>query len=305
MKPYETYQHLDGEMTPRNVTEQNSKFWGEGKWDNFVLPLLPNDCSELSLIDVGCNSGLFCKLAEEKGFKKVTGIDNNVDAITKGKEYCNKNGYKYELRCENIQDYLKSAPVVDYTILVNAHYYFPIPDWFEYVDKLKSKTRYCLIVTTKKRIKTHLASADIHYLDKYFYDWEKLDGIDPLPTEGDPSPRLLWTRLYKSPILERVKFEGLTNRNDQKGFYEELDNGVSAMNTVYAKYMMRYRKEQWSDEETKEYIIGKEYLYQNIKRNGILEPMILNRKNKVVDGSHRYIIAEHLGETSGIFRRTW
>jgi len=306
MKPYEVYQYLEGHsMTPRDVLEKNSKFWGIGKWNNYVLPLLPKDCSNLTLIDVGCNAGLHCMLAREKGFKKVIGIDNNAVAIEKGKQFKSWHGLDYELRFQDIEAYLDRAPVADYTIMINAHYYFTISGWLDYLDKLKAKTRYCLIVTTKRAPRTHMASADIHYLDHYFSEWEKMDGIDPLPMEDDPSPRLLWTRLYKSPILDRVKFDGLINRNDQKGFYQELDDNenMNPMDTEYGRYMLKYRKGQWTKNEVELYIANKKHLYENIKENGFIKPMILNRKNKVVDGSHRYIIAQHLGNESGIFRK--
>jgi len=303
MKPYNVYQYLEGSMSERDIREKDSKFWGIGKWNNFILPLLPEDCSELTLVDVGCNAGLHCMLAEKKGFKKVIGVDSDAEAIKKGTEFKEKNGYKYELVLENIEKYLDDAPVVDYTILINAHYYFTISAWLDYVDKLKSKSRYVLIVTTKQKSKTHLASADIHYLDEYFKDWEKLDGIEVMSEEGDPSPRKLWTRLYKSPILDRVQFDGLANFNDQKEFYKELDKGVAPMKTVYGKYIKWYRRNQWTPNEIEDFILGKVKLYDNIKRKGLKKPMILNRKNKIVDGSHRYIIAQHLGETSGIFRK--
>jgi len=305
MKPYETYQRLEGfPMTERNITEENSKFWGKGKWDNFILPLLPEDCSQLTFVDVGCNAGIHCMLAEEKGFKKVVGIDSNPTALKRGKEFRDKNGYNYDLIYSDMESYLDKVPVADYTVLINSHYYFPILDWLDYVDKLKTKTRYCLIVTTKKKMKTHLASADIHYLDAYFNGWEKLEGIDPISRDGDPSPRTLWTRLYKSPILERLKFEGLTNFNDQKEFYKDLDAGIAPMETVYGKYIKRFRRIKWSKEKYERYIFRKVKLYNNIKLWGMKRAMVLNRKNKIVDGSHRSVIAQHLGDTSGIFRKT-
>ena len=64
MKDFKTYQYLKGEpMTNRDKTEKDSKFWNEGKWKNFIEPLLPKDCRDMTFVDVGCNAGLFLKIS--------------------------------------------------------------------------------------------------------------------------------------------------------------------------------------------------------------------------------------------------
>lgn len=58
-------------MTERDKKEVGSKFWNQGKWDNFVLPFIEDDCKDMTLVDVGCNAGLFLKLAKDKGFRPL------------------------------------------------------------------------------------------------------------------------------------------------------------------------------------------------------------------------------------------
>ena len=77
-------------MSERDKQEKGSKFWNKGKWDNFVLPFLPDDCGEMTLIDMGCNAGIFLKLAEDKGFKQVIGVDSNREAVKKALFYKKK-----------------------------------------------------------------------------------------------------------------------------------------------------------------------------------------------------------------------
>jgi hypothetical protein len=79
MKPFAHYQYVGGKMSPRDKQEANSKFWNQGKWTNFILPFLPKNCQELSLVDLGCNAGLFLKLAEDKGFDKIIVIKRQFD----------------------------------------------------------------------------------------------------------------------------------------------------------------------------------------------------------------------------------
>src|SRR5574343_485811 len=103
MKPFETYQYLAGEpMTDRDKVEVGSKFWNKGKWDNFVLPIIPKDLGDLkeqTFVDMGCNAGLFLKFASEMGFGRVIGVDSNEQAVKRGEEWRDKNGGKYEFKC--------------------------------------------------------------------------------------------------------------------------------------------------------------------------------------------------------------
>ena len=87
-RPYELYQYLDdGKSTHRkNAREQHSKFWNEGKFNNFVAPLLPSDPKDMTFLDLGCNSGLFLKLAKDYGFRNAVGVDSNEGAIARGLE---------------------------------------------------------------------------------------------------------------------------------------------------------------------------------------------------------------------------
>ena len=59
MKQFSNYQYIDGEMSERDKKEEGSKFWNKGKFDNFVKPFLPEDCKNMTFIDMGCNAGVF------------------------------------------------------------------------------------------------------------------------------------------------------------------------------------------------------------------------------------------------------
>ncbi len=152
MKPFINYQHLEGEpMTDRNKKEKNSRFWNKGKWDTFIAPLLPKDCSEMTLVDVGCNLGLFCKLAKDHGFKKVVGVEPENAVYEKAIAYRDKHGYDYEIINSKIEDCAKDLPLADVVLMSNSHYYIVISEWLDYVDDLKRKACYCLVVTKDSR----------------------------------------------------------------------------------------------------------------------------------------------------------
>ena len=66
---------------------KHSKFCNEGKWNNFINPLLPADCTDMTLVEIGCNAGLFLRMAKEKGFANVLGIESDLNAYNMALKY--------------------------------------------------------------------------------------------------------------------------------------------------------------------------------------------------------------------------
>lgn len=308
MKPFSTYQCVLGNpMTERDKQEAGSKFWNEGKWDNFVAPFLPEDCSEQVLVDMGCNAGLFLKLAEDTGFSQVVGVDANKEAIKRAIAYREKVGGSYQIQRRRMERSVDKMPVADFTILANAHYYFHINDWLDYLDRLVAKTRYCIIVTAKKREVRCKASANPVVIRRYFRDWDEAGMVEP-SMEGDPYPRKLWGLCFKSRLIERVPIDSITNGNHmQDGFLTELDKGIDPMETTYLKDLRRYRRrrkqKKWTEDRFRKYMDIRHKVYESVKKYGLLKPIIINAENRVIDGNHRARIIKHLGYKTILVRR--
>lgn len=310
MKNFNTYQYLEGEpMTERDKQEVGSKFWNEGKWDNFIAPFLPEDCKDMTLVDMGCNAGLFLKLAEGKGFSKVIGIDGDQKAVERGLAYRDRTGGKYEIRHQNIEECIDKLPVADYTVLANAHYYFKLNDWLEYIEKLKDKTAYCIIVTAKKKPVMGAVASDIEGIRGYFKNWKDV-GFADVSLDNDPSPRRLWGLCFKSN-LERVPIDTLYNGNgQQRGFLEELDQGKDVFDTQYYKRLKRYRKSTtfrqkiWTDQRLVDYMNERRALYDSIKTDGLAKAIGVGKNNRITDGNHRHEIMKHLGHKTILIKRT-
>lgn len=304
MKKYEVYQCLHGEpMTDRDKLEVGSPFWNEGKWDNFIVPLLPENCSQLTFIDMGCNAGLFLKLAEERGFEQIIGVDSNPTAVERGLAWRDKNGSKYKIIEAKIENCIDDLPLADYTVLANSHYYFTINDWIDYLDRLQYKTQYCIIVTAeKRRINLCWASAAVSDIRRYFNCWEEVGFIDELPLVGN-NPRRLWALCFKSPHLEKVKIEDLHSNNKwQNNFYEEIDKGIDYRNTEYYKIVKDYRK-KWSEVYLDMWFQERIKVYLDIKESGMKMPIIVNQDNIILDGNHRYGMVKSLGYRNTFIRR--
>ena len=311
MKPFRTYQHLEGyPMTDRDKMEIGSKFWNEGKWNNFVAPFLlsltsPEARRELVLVDMGCNSGLFLKLAQDWGFGRVVGVDSDREAVRRGVEWRDKNDGNYEIRRQNMENCIEDLPLADYTVLANAHYYFTINDWLDYLDKLQYKTRYCIIVTAEKRSKQACwASADISDIRKYFKSWEEVGFINVISDDGSPGYRKLWGICFKSPYIERVPIDDLDRGNHvQDNFYGEIDKGLPFQETKYYKIMKPYRN-NLSDDRLNNWFKDRIALFEDVRKNGLKRPVYINSNKRILDGNHKSSILEYLGFKTVIVRET-
>lgn len=304
MKKFSDYQCLPGEVaTGRDAKEVNSKFWGRGKWNNFILPLLPNNCEDMTLIDMGSNAGLFLGFAKEKGFNKVIGIESNKEAVEKGEKHHN-----HDLRWEFIEE--AELPLSDYVLFVNSHYYLNVSDFIFLLDRLRDRTRYCLVVSGDKKTYPHIASSRAKDIRRYFNDWKEVDGINQIDGTGDPSPRKLWTLAFQSPTLKRVSMNGLDcGNNVQSTFYQELDNGVPYRKTRYYKIIRGYRLVKnpeslsvWTEDELHTFFEKKISLYKSIKEDGLEQPVIVNSIGRILDGNHRFMMLKHLGHKTVLVR---
>ena len=309
VKPFPTYQYLEGEpMSERDKLELNSKFWNKGKWDNFVAPFIKpqDDPRELSLVDMGCNSGLFLKLAQEAGFGQIIGVDSDVPAVERGIRWRDATGGNYKFVNKKMEDVIDDLPVVDYTVFANAHYYITINDWLDYLDKLQYKTRYIIIVTAEKRHGNRCwAQADIPSIRRYFKTWEEVGFIDVIPDDGEPGYRKLWSLCFKSPFIERVDNSTLDRGNHvQDGFYKELDEGKKYQDTRYYHIIEKYRRGKWSPERLARWFEDRVKLYNDVKENGLKKPILIDGKGLVLDGNHRDSMLESLGYKTVLVRKT-
>jgi len=297
-------------MTARDKLEVGSKSWNKGKWNQLVAPFLPNDCSELTLVDMGCNAGLFLKLAQDKGFNRVVGVDSDESAVKRGRKWRSKNGGEYHFILSPMESSLDHLPMSDFTLFANSHYYFKTADWLEYLNILKHKTRFCIIVTAKKIPATEYAASDIEGIRNNFGDWKEKGFID-LPPDNTPHSRQLWGLCFENPLLKRVPVHKLDNGNaQQRNFLKELDRGISLFKTGYYRRLKSYRSLKssgqipWSKERLDQYMNERVELYEDIKKNGLKEALVIDPKNmRVTDGNHRHDAARHLGHKSIICKQ--
>ncbi len=308
IKRFGNYQYVPTEpMSGRDKQEENSKFWNEGKWETFILPFINENVNDMTLVDMGSNAGLFLKIAEDMGFKRVVGVEANKEAFDRALEYKEQTGGSYNMHRTMMENSIGILPVADYTILANIHYYLNIGDWLKYLDELITKTRYCIIVTCEKeryRGKIWKGSCFVPNIRNDFKVWDEVGIIDDVSMD-DPYPRKGMKSLcFKSPYIERVKMDEIDNPLDVCGFYADVEAGKDPHETEHAKNLLtNSKRKHWSEKRFDKYLKRKVNIFEDIKENGLKSPIIINSDNRVCDGRNRFEAMKHLGYNSVLVRR--
>lgn len=321
------YQNVDGvkDAVFKDPGRKESKFWGEGKWNNFIKPLLPQ--RRRTFIEIGCNAGLFLKMATDAGFRDVIGIEPSKSAMGQAKDFrdANKGTYKLIQQKVGVNFALDELPLADVVLLANVHYYIPLSDFMYLVDRLKSRTVYCIIVSAKAGRRS---GAALHYLEavrKYFWGWEEIMAIGDWQgtgaEKGDPAPRKqMYGVLFKGnlDVMDVTRFyddarkkatkSSLYSRNAvfpaaEEFFGKVLAREVFDFETTLLYQYYRKRHPSSSPEAITRKLVQKKALAEDIQKNGMKEPIYVDGNNKLLDGFHRLILARKLGYENVIIRR--
>jgi hypothetical protein len=311
------YQNITGdpEEDPRR---KDSAFWNQGKWDNFIEPLLPTENREdMTFVDIGANNGLFCKLAKDSDFREVYGYEADKGAVERGNAWKDKKGYEYNLRHRVVGKTFSfdEVPLADLTLLSNVHYYFDLKDWLKLLDELYWKTEYCLIITRPFRErKDERPLTDIDSIKHYFRDWELVRARyrvrqKHMEKKGDPKPRVLHSMLFRSR-LRRKKFEDLIPgakadpiKINRPGLLADIFYGTPMEEMDYYKaWKDRMYPKKWDKRQLEDFVQSKLDLVSDILKNGVKEPVLISGDHKTIDGKHRIAILDELGYGSVICR---
>ena len=300
-----------------DTKRQHSKFWNDGKWDNFIKPLLPNERG--TFLELGCNAGLFLKKATDAGYERVTGVEPKY--MGQAEIYKKSIGYNYNLVKQTVGGNLDldDLPLSDVTLMSNMHYYLPVSAFSKVIDDLKSHTSYCLLVGARARRRQGNA---VWYRDAvrgYFSDWEEVGLIDNMEVGDDPTPRPhMYSVLFKGllePIFIDDIFAGIETANAHHrirlrelgpaldDFLQRALDGekINFRESPYYDFW-KVKKPRASDEWIFKTMRQKEALAKDIQKNGMKTPVYYNSKGKCLDGLHRIWLAKLLGHNHVLAR---
>ncbi|MGD9276368.1 MAG: hypothetical protein PVJ67_04295 [Candidatus Pacearchaeota archaeon] len=312
---------IDGMDIGDRKDRRYSKFCNEGKWDNFIKPLIPKCVSEQIFIEFGCNAGLYLRLAKEKGYKRVIGIDKSRNAASIAEIYRDENEQDYEVINEQLGEHFDfdKLPVADLILMANFHYHLTAQDFISIMDAIQYKTCYCLVVSAKVRKQIHWkAKTSLNDLKYYFRNWQPVNEVYYVSPEKDPHPREMWSILFKSG-LERKPIKDLWNPKNKDKYNRipqsstaelfrkvlESDNVDTRDNTYYKKVLRARAEDGWSRGRIDRFVRDKIELMYDVKKNGFKKPVLIRLDNRIIEGNHRLVMARELGYKSIITRTVY
>jgi SAM-dependent methyltransferase len=318
------YQNIEIEgqtITYESAERSRSKFWNEGKWENFIQPLLPRQ--RQTFLELGCNAGLFLKLAEDIGFKRITGVEARPPIMDQAECFKEQNGGSYKLLRQRVgADFdLAALPLSDVVLMANMHYYLSVPILSQLVDDLKNRCLYCIVVSAKARRRAGKAFHNMYSVRGYFRDWQEMEVIENVDMAGDPAPRKeMFGLLFKGNLdawsvdaLMRHWQAGVLNAREHKRyalppalieFFEKVLSGADFdfKETLLFDYWTQ-RRPQVAPEWILRQLTYKKKLAEDIRANGMKTPIFYDRSRKLLDGIHRLVIANLLGYEHVLVRR--
>ena len=318
------YQNIDGVEGAifKDPQRKDSRYWGKGKWTAFIEPLLPAE--KRTFVEIGCNAGLFLKLAMDEGYKRVIGIESCPSRMKQATQFRQSHNYPYQLIHQEVGvDFdLDQLPLADVTLLANVHYHLPVGVFSDLVDRLRNHTLYCLLVSAK--VARHKGKAR-HYLESvrgYFRDWQEIAVIGDWQNllgldQEDPAPRRQMYGVLFKGCLDSVNTLEMWNESARpsratgpdsliiaqgwREFFGQVltDKDPNPTETSLYQYWKQHDKSEWIQIRLAE----KKALAKDIQHNGMRQPIYLDHRDRVLDGMHRLSLACELGYEHVLIRR--
>jgi len=283
-----------------------SKFTNEGKWHNFIQPLLPY--YSYTLVEYGSNAGLFLRLARRHGFERIVGLERSESDCKMARLYRDGYGMNYEIRNELVNEEFDfdSLPIADVSLLANYHYHQNVSEFMYLLDKLETKTRHCLVVSVNGVAKVPWrASPDYEDVLSMFRNWEYVGGVTDLEAPNDPYPRDMFSMLFKSRKLVLMPVKDIKHRHDDHNRTREAmedfvrrvlaDPNLDIRETKHYQMQQNARKHKWSPQRIDDFMEDKRQLIRDIDSEGLQVAIVLNEDNVIIDGLHRFLAIKGLG----------
>jgi len=320
MRYYQNIEIDDEDQPAEYGSRKGSAFYNEGKWQNFIAPLLPPDPQDRTFIDIGCNAGLFLRLATEYGFGRVVGVEADPGNVAMAERYRDAHGLDYRVLCRTVGvDFdWDELPVADVVLLSCVHYYIPMCEFLPFLDRMFWKCIDCIVVSRQMREKKHgYPLPDEEYLRLYFRDWtcQRVVPTSSRMLEGDPAPRrqfslLFRSRLQRQPIGEHARvgypYQKQQELIDIVRSGEDVDL-TATLNHAYWVQRKQTAKQgrrdiRWSDEEVLAHVQYRLAFTRDLMENGMREPVLVRPDGCGIDGGNRAATLYLLGHKSIIAR---
>jgi len=79
--------------------------------------------------------------------------------------------------------------------------------------------------------------------------------------------------------------------------------GKDYKETRYYRILKKYRQ-RWGEERLNNWFLERIRVYNSVKENQLIKPILIDSALRVLDGNHRYAMMRNLGFKSILVRRT-
>jgi len=312
---------IDGVDQPAEYrSRKESKFFNEGKWQHFIEPLLPEDPADRTFLEVGCNVGLYLRMAKEYGFRDVVGVEADAEACAMAEQYRDANGMDYRIlnRTVGVDFDWDELPAADVVLLSNMHYYIPMAAFLPFLDRMRWKTITCIVVSRHMRQRKHgHPLPDLDAIRIMFRDWEmeRVCETSSVMLKNDPHPRHVFSLLFRSR-LQRQPMEYHTKTWYDYPHQQELIDIVNSGEAVRLEDTMNWAywverkqtqkkdrpRERWTDDEIRAHVQYRLDFVRSIMAEGMKEPILIRPDRIGIDGGNRAQVLRLLGYNSIIVR---
>jgi hypothetical protein len=207
--------------------------------------------------------------------------------------------------------------VADVVLLANTHYYIHMADFMPFLDRMRHKTIYAIVVSRVMRDMKHgHPLPDIDAIRIMFRDWEMVRILQTSKNhlEGDPHPRHVHSLLFQSR-LQRQPIDDHTTSWWHYPKHQELIDIVQGNRDIQLQETENWRywvlrkqadkaraQDRWSDDEVRAHVQGRLDFTRDMLENGMKEPILVRPDRIGLDGGNRAAVLKCLGYGSVIVR---
>ena len=105
--------------------------------------------------------------------------------------------------------------------------------------------------------------------------------------------------------MERISIDDIKSKKSDGELANEIinDDNIDPLETKYYEKWVARKNNVWNDKTIKKFVTDKTKLLIDIKHNGLRDPLIVQKDNKLSDGGHRFSMLKAMGYKSVIVRR--
>jgi len=264
------------EMPTRRGRDTNAK-----RWEVYLKPHIRSIGGGV-FIELGCNSGYYCRKAVDLGYTTAIGVEKDPDALRQAHylETCDPKGVK--IIESAIQEY--DIPDADIVLLSCIHYWLTPHEVKALERTLRGRARRVVVMARRQSAETHKSPSGHEDILGRFSEWVLGSFV---------KRKKHYSQTFINPYIGNVVSMSVDEifpkqKLARSRFYSAFGKLVATGDGTDYEAYLKWRK------FPAERLNKKKSLISSVKENGILRPLIMEG-DRVVDGDHRLIIAKTLG----------